>query len=165
MIDAKNAILVLTNEDAIFEFLEKDIETYMKKFEVLATDNFKQREIRNPKIGTLGVRIENNLLNIDLSNVDFEIDELKEIMNKYHLRKKYHRLKDGSFLNLDKNDTLDFIESISEGIDINYKELEKGQIRLPVYRGLYLDKLNKDLCSLSSTHKYDKSVIIFAKIS
>ena len=141
MIDAKNAILVLTNEDAIFEFLEKDIETYMKKFEVLATDNFKQREIRNPKIGTLGVRIENNLLNIDLSNVDFEIDELKEIMNKYHLRKKYHRLKDGSFLNLDKNDTLDFIESISEGMDINYKELEKGQIRLPVYRGLYLDKL------------------------
>ena len=62
-------------------------------------------------------------------------------MNKYHLRKKYHRLKDGSFLNLDKNDTLDFIESISEGMDINYKELEKGQIRLPVYRGLYLDRL------------------------
>ena len=59
-------------------------------------------------------------------NLDFDLSELKEIMQKYHLKKKYHRLKDGSFLNLEENETIEFIDSITSGMDINYKELEKG---------------------------------------
>ena len=141
MLDTENARLILVKEDAIYKFLETDIETYMKKFEVLATDNFKKKEIRKPKIESLGVRIENNLLDIDLSNFDFDINELKEIMQKYHLKKSYHRLKDGSFLKLEQNETMDFIDSIAQGMDISYKELQKGQIRLPIYRSLYLDRL------------------------
>ena len=145
MIEVEKARLILASEEAIYNFLETDIETYMKKFEVLATDSFKQKEIRRPKIGTLGVRVENNLLNLDLQNIDFDINELKEIMQKYHLKKKYHRLKDGSFLNLEENETFDFIEGISKGMDISYKELEKGQIHLPMYRSLYLDRLLKNV--------------------
>ena len=34
-------------------FLTKDIELYMKKFEVLATDNFKNREIKPFKINSI----------------------------------------------------------------------------------------------------------------
>ena len=132
----------------------------MKKFEVLATDRFKQREIRQPKIGTLGVRIENNLLDIDFSNFDFDVDELKEVMQKYHLKKKYHRLKDGSFLSLEQNETLDFIENISEGMDISFKEIEKGQIRLPAYRSLYLDRLLEtvNVTNITKDNKYQDLV-------
>lgn len=145
MLDIENARLILANEENIYQFLSEDIEVYMKNFEVLATDNFKQKEIKKPKIGTLGVRIENNLLNIDFSNIDFDPKELKEIMQKYHLKKKYHRLKDGSFLELEENDTIDFIDSVTSGMDISYKELEKGELRLPVYRSLYLDRILENL--------------------
>lgn len=145
MLDVENTRLILVNEDYIYQFLVQDIETYMKKFEVLATDNFKQREIKKTKIETLGVKIENNLLDIDFSNLDFDLSELKEIMQKYHLKKKYHRLKDGSFLNLEENETIEFIDSITSGMDINYKELEKGELKLPVYRSLYLDRLLENL--------------------
>lgn len=145
MLDTQKARLILVNDEQIYQLLTQDIEIYMKKFEVLATDNFKQKEIKKPKIGTLGVRIENNLLNIDFSNLDFEPSELKEIMQKYHLKKKYHRLKDGSFLDLEKNDTIEFIDSIASGMDISYKELEKGEIKLPVYRSLYLDRILENL--------------------
>jgi len=145
MLDTQKARLILINDEQIYQLLTQDIEIYMKKFEVLATDNFKQKEIKKPKIGTLGVRIENNLLNIDFSNLDFEPSELKEIMQKYHLKKKYHRLKDGSFLDLEKNDTIEFIDNIASGMDISYKELEKGEIKLPVYRSLYLDRILENL--------------------
>ena len=145
MLDVEKARLILVNEDYIYQFLSQDIETYMKKFEVLATDNFKQRELKKPKIETLGVKVENNLLDIDFSNLDFDPSELKEIMQKYHLKKKYHRLKDGSFLNLEENETIEFIDSITSGMDINYKELEKGELKLPVYRSLYLDRLLENL--------------------
>ena len=156
MLEIEKERLILADEEEIYRFLETDIEIYMKKFEVLATDRFKQREIRQPKIGTLGVRIENNLLDIDFSNFDFDVDELKEVMQKYHLKKKYHRLKDGSFLSLEQNETLDFIENISQGMDISFKEIEKGQIRLPIYRSLYLDRLLEtiNLSSITKNEEY-----------
>ena len=117
----------------------------MKKFEVLATDNFKKKEIKEPKIGSLGVRIENNLLSVDFSNLDFEPSELKEIMQKYHLKKKYHRLKDGSFITLEKNETIELLDSMTNGLDINFKELEKGEVKLPIYRSLYLDRMLENI--------------------
>ena len=151
MLDVKQARLILVNEEYIYQFLSQDIETYMKKFEILATDNFKQKEIKKPKIGNLGVRIENNLLSLDFSNLDFDPRELKEIMKKYHLKKKYHRLKDGSFLELEENDTIQFIDSITSGMDISYKELEKGELKLPVYRSLYLDRILENLQNTNIT--------------
>ena len=151
MLEVEKARLILVSEEAIYQFLSIDIENYMKKFEVLATDNFKQKEIKQPKIGNLGVRIENNLLNIDFSNLDFDPTELKEIMEKYHLKKKYHRLKNGSFINLEEDETIQFIDNLSSGMDINYKELEKGELQLPVYRSLYLDRMLESLKSTSIT--------------
>ena len=145
MLEVEKARLILVNENLIYNFLSSDIETYMKKFEVLATDNFKKKEIKEPKIGSLGVRIENNLLSVDFSNLDFEPSELKEIMQKYHLKKKYHRLKDGSFITLEKNETIELLDSMTNGLDINFKELEKGEVKLPIYRSLYLDRMLENI--------------------
>ena len=44
-------------------------------------------------------------------------------MKKYKLKKKYHRLKNGSFINLEDNDTIKFIDSITEDIDVDYRQL------------------------------------------
>lgn len=149
MLDVQNARLILVNEEAIYNFLETEVEEYMQKFEVLATENFKQKEIRQPKVGTLGVRIENNLLKVDFENLDFDIKELKDIMAKYKLKKKYHRLKDGSFIKLEENETIDFIDGITESIDIDYSQIEKGELRLPVYRSMYLDRLLQNVKNTS----------------
>ncbi len=141
MLESKKARLILVKEEAIYDFLARDIETYMKKFEVLATDHFKQKEIKQPNVKNLGVRIENNLLQVDFSNLNFDLSEIKEIMQKYHLKKKYHRLKDGSFLNLEQNETMNLIDQITTGMEVNYKQLEKGELELPIYRSLYLERI------------------------
>lgn len=141
LLDSSNKRFVLVTDDAIYKFLSQDINNYTEKYEVLVTDNFKTKEIRQPKLGTVGVKIENNLLNIDLTGLDFDRSELKEILAKYNLKKKYHRLKDGSFLDLEKNDDIKFLNSLEYGMEVDYKDLEKGKIRVPVYRSLYLNKL------------------------
>lgn len=160
MLDVQNARLILTNEEAIYNFLETEVEEFMQKFEVLATENFKQKEIRQPKVGKIGVRIENNLLKVDFENIDFDINELKEIMEKYKLKKKYHRLKDGSFINLEENATFDFIEGVTYGIDIDYSQIEKGELRLPIYRSMYLDRLLQNVknTSIIKNDEYKKLV-------
>ena len=144
MFDVKNLRFILTDNDKIYKFLTQDINYYMQNFEVLVTDNFKNKQIKQPKMGSLGVKIENNLLSIDLKNLDIDIKELEKIMQKYNLKKKYYRLKDGSFLELENNEDLDFIDKLVTGMDIDYKELEDGEVNLPMYRSLYLDALLKD---------------------
>ena len=141
MLDQTNNRLILTNEDKIYEFLTNDINKYMQNFEVLATENFKEKEVKSTSPINLGVRIENNLLDIDFSNLNFDISELNEIMKKYKLKKKYHRLKNGNFINLEDNDTIKFIDSITEDIDVDYSQIKNSNLKLPMYRALYLDKI------------------------
>ena len=141
MLDQKNSRLVLANEDKIYEFLTNDINLYMQNFEVLATDKFKEKEVRSTSSISLGVRIENNLLDIDFSNLNFNPEELQQIMKKYKLKKKYYRLKDGNFIKLEDNDTIKFIESVTEDIDIDYSQIKNNSIKLPMYRALYLNKI------------------------
>ena len=64
-------------------------------------------------------------------------------MEKYQLKKKYHRLKDGSFINLEENKEIDFLDKLVTGMDIDYKELERGEVLLPASRSLYLNQLLK----------------------
>ncbi len=145
MFDTKNIRFILPDDDKIYEFLTKDISIYMKKFEVLVTENFKTKEITKPKIGNLGVKLENNLLEIDLSEINIDTKELRQVIEKYNLKKKYYRLKDGSFLKLEDNEDVNFLNELVSGMDIDYKELENGSIKLPVNRSLYLNELLKKL--------------------
>lgn len=115
MLDKKNAKFVLADDEKIYNFLSEDINKYMQKFEVLVTDEFKEKQIKKPKMGALGVKIENNLLSIDLDNFNFDRAELKEILEKYRLKKKYYRLKNGDFLSLEENEDIDFLDNLIEG--------------------------------------------------
>ena len=143
LLDTKNSRLILINDDEIYTFLTDQINLFMQKFEVMVTENFKSKEIKQPKIGTIGVRVENNLLNIDLSKINISPEEIAEVMKKYKLKKKFHRLKDGSFLNLAENEDVEFIDKLTSGMDINFKDIKNNTIKLPVNRTLYLNELLK----------------------
>ena len=145
MVDKRNLRFILPDNDKIYNFLTNDIEIYMKNFEVMVTENFKSKEIKKPKLGSLGIKVENNLLYIDLSKINVDLNELEDIMKKYELKKKYYRLKDGSFLNLEENEDIELIEKITTGANIDYKELKNDVIKLPVNRSLYLNELLKNL--------------------
>ena len=145
MLETKNLRFILPDNDKIYEFLTEDINYYMQHFEVLATDNFKRKQIKEKKIGGIGVKVENNLLSIDFKNLDIDIEELEEIMSKYSLKKKYHRLKDGSFIDLENNKEAKFLEKLVTGMDISYKDLENEELKLPVYRISYFNQLLKEI--------------------
>ena len=160
MLDTKNSRFILPNNDKIYKFLTEDINYYMEKFEILVTDNFKTKQIRQPKIGNLGVKVSNNLLEINLKNLDIDKNELKDIMQKYSLKRKYYRLKDGSFIDLEGNKEIEFLDKLVTGMDIDYKELETGEVKIPVYRSFYLNQLLKQLkdTNISKNDEYKKLI-------
>ncbi len=143
MLDIENLRFILADNDRIYNFIHNEIDEYMNKYEVMVTDNFKSKKIKTPQVSAVAVKIENDLLSIDLSKLDFDKSELKEILKRYNLKKKYHRLKDGTFLSLEDSEDLELITSLMTGLDLNYKDIEKGNITIPAYRSLYLNRILK----------------------
>lgn len=160
MLDKANLRLILAEDEKIYNFLSQEIDEYMREFEVMVTDNFKKREIKKIKIKTIGVKIENNLLDIDLEDFKFNIYEIKDIINKYKLKRKFYKLKDGTYISLEKNNSLDFLENVVDNIEIDYVNSEEGTIKLPIYRAMYLEKLFKEMNNTNiQKNEYYKKMI------
>lgn len=157
--DSKNKNFVIADNDVIYKFITTEIEDYNECATIYGTDNFNNKKIRTNKKISIGVKVDNGLLNINFNELNFDKEELKEILQKYKLKKKYHRLKDGTFINLENNNEVEFIDNLLTGMNITYKEVE-NYIRLPINRALYLDRLlssNKNV-EINTDNNYNNLV-------
>ena len=142
---------ILRDEDATYEFLSEKIVQYMNDFEVLATDKFKNKKVRNTKISNVSVKLDNGLLELNLSKINISIDEIKDVLKNYNIKKKYYKLKDGDFLNLDASEDIEFLNDIQNTFDVDYSKIKDGVIKVPVNRSVYLEKLLNKNKSLNTT--------------
>jgi len=143
VINFKKHIIYLSNEDDIYTFLTEGIDKFMEKFEVLVTDKLKNRQIISQKTFNMGVRIENNFLEIDFNELGLDESELKDIFKRYKLRKKYYRLKNGSFINID-SEGIGTLVNLAKTLNITEKDIVAGSVEIPKYRALYIDNLAKN---------------------
>lgn len=142
-VNEKKGYLFLDDEDDIYEFLVNGTEIFMNKFEVLVTEKLKNKQIINTTSLDFGVRIKNDLLDISVENMNFSEKELKEIFAKYKEKKKYYRLKNGTYINLDGYG-IDTLYTLNETLGISEKDIASSNITLPKYRALYVDNILKD---------------------
>ena len=71
------------------------------------------------------------------------MEDVNEIMKKYVLKKRFHRLRNGQFIDLEENSTLDMIENVAQNSNASYEKIVSEKISMPIYRSFYLDKLLK----------------------
>ena len=85
------------------------------------------------------------MLNINIKDFNIDPVEVKKILKKYKEKKKYHRLKTGEFIDIQNSNEINFIEKLLTGMEIEPEELKNGEIKVPVYRAMYLNELLKQL--------------------
>ena len=141
-LNRKDGTLYIDNDEDIYDFLENGINIFMEKFEVMVTDKFKNKNIINPKSVSMGLRIKNNLLEIEIDDLGFDSQELTNVIKSYRQKKKFYRLKDGSFVNIDSSG-IDTLVNITDSLGVDEKELQKRRINIPKYRAIYLDEVLK----------------------
>lgn len=151
---------ILKEQDETFEFLSEKITSYMNDFEVLATDKFKSKRVRSTNISNVSVKLENGLLELDISKIDIDIDEIKEVLKNYNIKKKYYKLKNGDYLNLEENENIDFLNEIQNNLDVSYDKVEKGIIKVPVNRSIYLEKILEKNRNINASKNDDFTKLI-----
>ena len=92
---------------------------------------------RHPKV-SFGLSIHANLVNMTASVHDLPRKELAALLDSYHKRRRYHRLSDGSFVDIAASDLAQVDEYASE-LGMSAQRLVSGNVELPLYRAFQLD--------------------------
>lgn len=147
------------DEESVFAVLERGVNELLTLGEVFCTDRLKRITIRKKTPLSVGVSLESGIMNLDISSEEYSNEELLEILGSYRKRKKYHQLKNGDYLNLE-DENIQMLEEMMESLHISSKEFLKGNIKIPAYRALYLDKvLEKNKSIYTERDKHFKSLI------
>lgn len=131
---------VEAGDDPVFEIIEELLPSLMKIGEVHSTKAFDRLKVKRSANVSVGVRIDNGLLQLDVQSEDIDREELAAIITSYRLKKKYHRLKSGELIRMD-DENIEALDEILQDMGISLKDFVKGKMHLPAYRALYLDKI------------------------
>lgn len=137
--------IYIDEEEKIFDFVSNIIPELQKLCNIYYSENFRTIALKDSTYFTGSIRLNND---IDMLEFDFGMEgmsskELKEVFKALKEKKKYYRLKDGSFLLLE-NKQLEYMEDIFEYLNIGEKDFEKEIFSIPKYRAAYLDDYFKE---------------------
>ncbi|MCO1602194.1 DEAD/DEAH box helicase [Desulfosporosinus nitroreducens] len=129
----------LEEDEKIFEFTVNWLPQLRDLAELYYSDQFKLK-IRTATTFSGHVRLDETLdiLEISFQYNDIPQDELASIFDSLHLKKKYHRLRDGSFLDLNQPE-LTTVAELLDNLNLGADDLNKKLLNLPKYRAMYID--------------------------
>ncbi|MBB2182913.1 SNF2 helicase associated domain-containing protein [Lachnospiraceae bacterium MD1] len=136
---------LMKDEDKIYDFLSGKVMELESKANLFYSEDFRRLGIRAPGGFKAGARInsEFNMLELDLSFDEVPREELKELLHSYQIKKKYYRLKNGSFIDLEDK-TIGELSRILSSLNINNKNIKEDTILLEKQNALYLNKVFTD---------------------
>lgn len=132
---------LLRDEDKIYELLSGELNDLEASAELYYSEDFRKLGIRPPGGFKAGVRMNSgiNMLELDLSFEEVPKEELKDLFYSFQIKKKYYRLKDGSFVNLEDS-AIHQVSHILNSLNVNAKSLGEEALLLEKQHALYLDK-------------------------
>ena len=142
----------LEEDEKIFEFTVNWLPQLRDLAELYYSDQFKLK-IRTATTFSGHVRLDETLdiLEISFQYNDIPQDELAAIFDSLHLKKKYHRLRDGSFLDLNQPE-LTTVAELLDNLDLGADDLNKKLLNLPLYRAMYIDSFLRQ-ANLTGVHR------------
>ncbi|HHZ12984.1 MAG: SNF2 helicase associated domain-containing protein [Caldicoprobacterales bacterium] len=131
----------LEDEAATFEFIYSGIPRLQELAHVYYSEDFKGYVTRRKFSYSGGISLNSQ---IDMLEFSFSLDgidpgELGNVLGALKEKKRYYRLRDGSFLNLEGEDLREITDLLEE-LDINPRDLSGDKIMLPKYRAMFLDE-------------------------
>lgn len=142
--DPRRGLFVLGREELIFDLHAGEMERLRALADCYATDAFNRQALRPVKKAAFGVRLRGDLLTVSLGGFSYSAAELMEAMGSYSLKKSYHRLKSGAFINLEDENVRTYADALS-ALDVSAKSVAPGEegeeIQLPVFRAAYVDSV------------------------
>lgn len=133
----KNAAIMSLHDELTYRFLEEGLLHIEDDTIVYADESLK--DIRRPTTLNLsvGVRLNNGLLQVDVDSVQLTKEEIREALMMYRKKRKYYKLRDGEIINLESNDMKE-LDHLFDVMHLQPKDLDDTTMELPLYRSLQI---------------------------
>ena len=132
----------LTDEEKMFDLIKSGGEELTPYGEVFVSDRLRRLMSVKPPKPTVRAGVANGMLELKLDTDEFPVDELENLMRSVREKRKYYRLGDGSFLNLE-NGQFSAFTRISDSLGLNVRSLSVQGTLLPLYKALFFDEAMK----------------------
>lgn len=132
----ENGRLVQAEEERSYEFLREGLPKLDALAAVFFADSFRRRPVQDMPPIKLGVSVSaDNLLEVKFKAQDLDFEEVAAILSAYRLKRRYHRLKDGSFVTLEGQR----LDALADFFGAARLEKQAEGAVAPLSQALYLD--------------------------
>ncbi len=140
----RNNRIHLDGEDKVFDFVYETIPRLQEYCSIFYSESFKKIPLKSVSSYTGGIRLNDRsgMLEFSFSIEGIERSELPDIFEMLRQKKKYYRLKDGTFLSLTSKELREAAR-ISEYLEMDEADFERGYVEVPKFRALYIDQYLK----------------------
>ncbi|MBR7163911.1 MAG: DEAD/DEAH box helicase [Clostridia bacterium] len=132
----------IVDDEMLFNLVYEGIPALSRQAELFISKELQSVKVKSFPKAHMGVRMESELLTVDITAGNLSANVLAAALTAYRQKKKYLRIKDGTFLLLD-SDNLIKLNTVAESAGVSLSELKKKEIQLPAYRALYLDSVKE----------------------
>ena len=144
----KHQMVIQKNEERLFTFLQEGIPRLQELCDVYISDSVRNMKILPAPHVSVGVSLEGELLELTLQSEEMPVEQLVDILSRYDRRKKYYRLKNGSFVDL-SDEGIRTLGRLKQELQITDASLKDGRAEIPRYRAMYLDSSLKENSGLA----------------
>lgn len=144
-IDEKKKNFVLEDEDKVLFFLDTALKILCDKYDTYVSKNIKDINIiKKVNVDSTFKIGKDNILtyNFDIENI--ERKEINKLLDAVKLKKKYYRLKNGDYVNIENNKELQSVNNIIDDFELTNSDILNSSIKIPKYKSIYIDSLIKN---------------------
>ncbi|WP_377889860.1 DEAD/DEAH box helicase [Alkalihalobacillus sp. R86527] len=133
--------LYVDDEALIFDFLYWTLPRLDELAEVLLTDSAKSWLLDEGSLPVTSVDVDGTGTWLDVSFDMKGIDEgeISNVLKAMIEKKRYYRLENGSFVSIE-DEEFQHVGKLLDELNIKENEVERGDLQLPLYRGLQIDE-------------------------
>ena len=126
------------NDEQLYDFLSKEINRLKNIGEVYYSDKLKEKKVYNSSYFRVGLGEEiNHYLDFNFKIEDVDKSEYKNIINAFKNNKRFYKLGNGNFINLEEDETKEIFKLIdSLGFTDNFNKM-----KIHSSKSLYIDNL------------------------
>jgi SNF2 family DNA or RNA helicase len=132
------AFLPENNDEAIYKLISEGLPVLRSLGSVFSTPSFDGlTSAPRPNI-KVGLSLRSGLVEISPIADEIDPDDVPALLNSYRKRRRFHRLRNGAFIDMRDVDA-GAVDELASDLGLSASAFEKGSVTVPAYEAYYLD--------------------------
>ena len=135
---ASSPVLSARDGEGVARLLADGLPALRAAGEVFTTPAFDSLVCARPPKVRVGLSVKAGLIDLSVMAQEVPLPEVSAVLASYRRKKRFHRLADGTYLDLSQADLAE-LDAVAASLALTSAQLDAGHVSLPAYHAFHLD--------------------------